>query len=130
MIPSDSTKALIASLVRLATTDGHVATEEAGHIQLLAFKNGIDPGEFDRICSQPEYYLSRLPVSHNEKLDFLAHLIAFVSFDLRIAAEEKDFCIAKARKLGLDTASVEAVFAQIDANGGALSLERIREGLR
>jgi len=130
MIPTDGTKALIASLVRLASSDGHIAMEEAGHIQLLAVKSGIDAGEFERICKQPEYYLTRLPVSHAEKLDFLAHLIAFVSFDLRIAEQEREYCISKAQKLGLDLSAVESVFQEIAANGGTLPLDRIRERLR
>lgn len=129
MIPTDTTKALLASLVQLATTDSELAQMEAAHIQMLAVKNGVDPGEFDRICAQPEYYVSRSPISFVDKRDFLAHLIAFVSFDLRIANEELDYCVEKARTMGLNTDSVKGIFDRIKANGGTLALEEIKAGI-
>lgn len=129
MIPSDTTKALIASLVQLATADGNVNPIEAAHIQMLAAKSGIDPGEFDRICAQPSFYTSRSPIGFDDKRAFLAHLIAFVSFDLRIADQEKEYCLQKATQLGLMPEPVQIVFEQIHANGGTLSIDTILASL-
>lgn len=129
MTASDNTKALIASLVQLAFADGEVDTMEAAHIQLLAAQAGIDAGEFDRICAQPSYYLSRSPIGMEDKRDLLAHLIAFVSFDLHIADEEQTYCEQKARELGLRAEAVAEVFATIRSKGGTLPMEEIRAAI-
>ncbi|MCF8258872.1 MAG: TerB family tellurite resistance protein [Flavobacteriales bacterium] len=128
MIASDTTRALVASLVQLAFADGKVDSMEAAHIQLLAAKAGIDAGEFDRICAQPSYYLTRSPIGLEDKRTFLAHLIAFVSFDLHIADEEQAYCEQKARELGFSAEAVAEVFAAIRSR--TLPIEEIRSVLR
>ena len=91
---------LLASLIKLAKSDGHVDHHEDMLLKFFAIKMGISGEDFQKIVAQADTIQVVVPNTLDERVEHMYKMLSMMKLDLVAHEEEIKMCHDLGIKLG------------------------------
>ncbi len=102
-------KSHFSAIVRVATADGPLSTEEREFLDKLAVKLEISKAEYDEILQNPTKYPINPPYLHSQRLERLYDLSRMVYADHVLGPKQKEILTKFAIALGFTPSNVSYI---------------------